>query len=130
MGKVKEEFEEIKPNLIKEYLQDKNNVNLMFTGYKAGIKSRDEEVERLTTINEVLHNKCHTLILQQQTDFEEIKKLEDALEEVGNILYIDMDGMGSCEDAREIIRKALNKKISKVTWDLLPEDKKALKESE
>lgn len=38
---------------------------------------------------------------------EEIKKLRDILEEVGNILYDDSNGIGDLVSARRIIEKAL-----------------------
>ena len=38
---------------------------------------------------------------------EEIKKLRDALEEVGNVLYEDVEGFGNLDDARKIIAEAL-----------------------
>lgn len=55
--------------------------------------SRDEEIKGWETLADV-HNA-------------EIKRLRDALEEVGNILYIDIDGIGDLETARKIIQEVL-----------------------
>ncbi len=54
-------------------------VNRSFADYKDGYKSKDEE----------------------------IKKLKDILIELGNLLYVDSDGIGNIQTARNLIEEAL-----------------------
>jgi hypothetical protein len=67
----------------------------------SGIMNRYEE----RTIS-VRVNNCSKLYTQEEIDIK-IKKFSDALESVGNILYVDQDGIGNLEEARSIIQEAL-----------------------
>lgn len=73
MDKIREEFEIIKPKLIEDFLQDKDNVNLMFAGFKACAKSRDDEIKKIK--------------LENRLKYEEIKKLREALKEISTFQY-------------------------------------------
>ncbi len=112
MDKVREEFEK-EFGVTGKYLDNENryvcdNIDLKWRGYKASHKSRDEEIKKLKeSLKEVLEN---------------IKYFTDRVE-AGTI---------HSRKTYAIYKNLLAKyeKISQTTWDLLPEDKEALKESE
>ncbi len=89
MDKIKEEFgkwqgEQTTPENIdfaKGCFPNESGMDRIFIamGFYAGYKSRDEE----------------------------IKKLRDLLIELGNILYVDSDGMGNIQTAGNLIEEAL-----------------------
>ncbi len=93
MDKIREEFE-------KEYDVIEFRLDSDFPVFEAGYKSRDEEIAEL-------HESCNNYKKMYVDKMEEIKKLKDLLIELGNILYVDSDGIGNIQTARNLIEEAL-----------------------
>ncbi len=122
MDKIREEFE-------KEYDIIEFRLDSDFPVFEAGYKSRDPEIAEL-------HESCNNYKKMYVDKMEEVKKLKKSLKEVlENIKYFtDRVEAGTILSRKTyaIYKNLLAKyeKVSQVTWDLLPEDKKILKESE
>ena len=150
VDKIREEFE-------KEYDVIEFRLDSDFPVFEAGYKSRDREVDgyksdikaraelrreqtRMLKIKcgetAELHESCNNYKKMYVDKMEEVKKLEKSLKEVlENIKYFtDRVEAGTIRSRKTyaIYKNLLAKyeKVSQVTWDLLPEDKKALKEGE
>jgi len=77
-----------------------SQVKLDWYKWAAGYKSRDAEIEELK--EDIGIEKAINVSLQK-----EIKKLRETLEEIGNYLYVDTDGIGDLDEARRIIEEVL-----------------------
>ena len=78
-----------------------------FNMYLGGMQSRDNKVKKL----EEQHTRDLQVIVNSTAEIKKLKSQNEEmlkeLEEVGNVLYYDIDGIGNLDVARNIIKKAI-----------------------